>query len=69
MTTWMLVIFIASDMWLPHATFNSKIECRKYIETLQELHQLTPGQFAVCLPGTVEEKTTANAKHRLGLPR
>lgn len=59
MTQWILIIFIASDLWTAVAAFDSEDECYR---TLAEW-DVTPPARAACLPGVIEEESR-NAKRK-----
>lgn len=61
MTSWVLIIYIASDLWLPFLSFKTEDECYQYLE--REL-KLEPGYRATCLPGVIEAEPKAKARRK-----
>jgi hypothetical protein len=52
MTKWILIVYIAKELWLPLLSFDSEDECYAYIEKME----LAPGAHATCLPGVIEKE-------------
>jgi len=59
MTTWVLIVFISTELWMPIASFNTEDECYELLNKW-ELFENTK---ATCLPGTIEEKNVQR-RHR-----
>jgi len=61
MTKWILIIFIASDLWTAVAAFDSEEDCYAALEEWD----ITPPARATCLPGVIEkESINANSKRK-----
>ena len=60
MTTWILIVYIATDLWIPlPVSFPSEKECYEYIDKME----LAAGVRATCLPGVIE-KEKQKSRHR-----
>jgi hypothetical protein len=64
---WILIIYIAKELWLPLLSFDSEDDCYAYIEEME----LAPGVHATCLSGVIEKEREKKheRKHERRTPR
>ena len=61
MTTWVLIIYIGSEMWLPMQSYPTEDAC---YEALAQW-EFQPGTRGTCLPGVIEKEEAKKKKgHR-----
>jgi hypothetical protein len=61
MTSWILIIYISKELWLPFLSFKTEDDCYAYVETME----LAPGTKVTCLPGVIEKEKSGAVKRRI----
>jgi hypothetical protein len=61
MTSWVLIVYIAKELWLPFLAFETEDDCYAYIETME----LAPGAKATCVPGVIEKEKPGAVRRRV----
>jgi hypothetical protein len=51
-TKWILIIYIATDLWLPKGAYNTEDQCYAALERME----IKPPMRGTCLPGVIEKE-------------
>jgi len=60
MTTWVLVVVLASGLWLPVYSFDTEAECYQMLQQWE----FEPPVRGTCLPGVIEPETKPRRRRK-----